>query len=121
MDKSDDKVKSILKKAGLYAAIGFIFIGIGALLALLIIRRGIDTGGIAGIDGNIFDIRDGITETTELNKSITDSAAEIRESNNEIRNGLREARKSADTLTGASERLADLIVKLQKRAREEGA
>ena len=114
-------MKKFLKKAGLYVTISFLFIGIGALLALLIIRRGIDTGGVAGIDGNISDIRDGITEATELNTEITNSAAEIGESNNEIRNGLREARESSDTLTGASERLADLIVKLQKRAREEGA
>ena len=114
-------MKRFLKKAGLYVAISFLFIGIGALLALLIIRRGIDGSGIADIDSNIDGIQSGIAEAAELNQSITDSAAEIRESNNEIGERLEKASGSIDTLTGASERLADLIVKLQKRAREESA
>ena len=112
-------INTFLKKAGIYVAIGFVFCAIIALFIFRIISRRIDTGGSSVIDQHIDGIQSRIAEADELNKSIQDSTAEIRDSNNEIGERLEEASGSIDRLTEASNQLAELVSRLQKRAREE--
>lgn len=121
-------MKRFLKKVGIYAAIIGIGFAIGALFVLIIIRSRNNRSGIPGIDGNINDLRDGIAEAAELNEDAqeltADAKSEIEGSldiNKQIGKEITGSSGSTDRLIEASERLAKLMERLQKRAREEGA
>ena len=119
-------VKRFLKKAGIYVAIGFIFSAIIALFIFRIISRRIDSGGSSAIDEHINGIQSGIAEAAELNEDAQEFAeiarveiADSTELNIQIGDELDTASESIDRLTTAADSLAELVSRLQKRAREE--
>ena len=119
-------MRKLLKKAGIYVAIGFIFSAIIALFIFRIISRRIDSGGSSAIDEHINGIQSGIAEAAELNEDAQELAgiasieiADSTELNIQIGDELNTASGSIDRLTEASNQLAELVQRLQKRAREE--
>ena len=119
-------INKFLKKAGIYVAIGFVFCAIIALFILRIISRRINTRGTSDIDEHINGIQSGIAEVDKLNKRIQEDAdiaaitiSDSTELNIELTDNLEEASGSIDRLTDAADSLAELVSRLQKRAREE--
>ena len=121
-------MRKLLKKAGIYVAIGFIFSAIIALFIFRIIRSRTHPGGSSAIDEHINGIQSGIAEAAELNEDARELAenakSEIDDStelNQQIGDEIIKASGSIDRLTEASNQLTELVQRLQKRAREENA
>ena len=119
-------MRKLLKKAGIYVAIGFIFSAIIALFIFRIISRRTHPGGSSVIDEHIDGISGGIAEAAELNEDARELAeiarveiADSTELNIQIGDELDTASGSIDRLTAATDSLAELIQRLQERAREE--
>lgn len=121
-------MRKLLKKAGIYVAIGFIFSAIIALFIFRIIRSGTHPGRTSDIDQHIDGISGGIAEAAELNEDAQELTADAKskiddstELNQQIADELNTAGGSIDRLTEASNQLAELVQRLQERAKEEGA
>ncbi len=119
-------MKKFLKKVGIYAAIIGIGFALGALFVLIIISRSRAlSGGSSGIDGNINNLRNGITEANELNEDAQELAgiarieiADSTELNIQIGNEIADAGNSIDSLTAASNRLGALVQRLNEKAKD---
>ena len=116
----------LLKKVGIYVAIVGIFSAIIILFVLRIVRSRTHSGGTSDIDQHINGIQSGIAEADKLNKRIQEDAdiaaitiSDSTELNIELADNLEEASGSIDRLTEASNQLAELVQRLQERAKEE--
>ncbi len=114
-----------LKKVGIYVAIGFIFGAIIALFIFRILRNRNQPGGSAIIDKHIDDISGGIAEAQQLNEDAQELAGDAKKEiddsldiNQQIRNELAGTGEGIDRLTKASNQLAELMERLQKKAKE---